>query len=175
MVPDNVRRLEHTMRQAKAAGYNCVVLDDFKFQILDRVDSGYPATTTPWQRSMTPGELLADGCRRCAELVRAATPSAKILAWSDMFDPFHNGHDHYYLVNGDAFGSWEGLDKDVIVANWNFTASVQSLKWFASHGHSQIIAVYYDRALRELFRMAQGSGRRAGIVWRHVYDMAMTI
>lgn len=41
MVPDNVRRLERTMRQAKAAGYNGVVLDDFKFQILDRVEPEY--------------------------------------------------------------------------------------------------------------------------------------
>ena len=41
MVPDNVRRLERTMRQAKAAGYNGVVLQDFKFQILDRVVPQY--------------------------------------------------------------------------------------------------------------------------------------
>jgi hypothetical protein len=41
MLPDNLRRLERTMRQAKAAGYNGVVLDDYKFQILDRTSALY--------------------------------------------------------------------------------------------------------------------------------------
>src|ERR1700683_4651781 len=41
MPAENVRRLARTMRQAKAAAYNGVVLDDYKFQILDRLSPGY--------------------------------------------------------------------------------------------------------------------------------------
>ena len=36
-----------------------------------------------------------------------------------MFDPHHNAVDNYYLVNGSLKGSWEGLSRDVIIANWN--------------------------------------------------------
>jgi hypothetical protein len=127
------------------------------------------------QRAMTPGELLAENVRRCVQLVREVSPSAKILVWSDMFDPFHNGHDHYYLVNGDAAGSWEGLDKDVIIANWNFIAIEQSLKWFASRGHTQVVAAYYDRATSEIAEWKRAAPSLPGIcgamytTWREDY------
>ena len=127
------------------------------------------------QRAMTPGELLAENVSRCVQLVREISPSAKILVWSDMFDPFHNGHDHYYLVNGDAAGSWEGLDKDVIIANWNFTVMEQSLKWFASRGHTQLVAAYYDRSLPEIAEWSRAAAGLPGIcgamytTWREDY------
>ena len=127
------------------------------------------------QRAMTPGELLAENVSRCVQLVREISPSAKILVWSDMFDPFHNGHDHYYLVNGDAAGSWEGLDNDVIIANWNFTAIEQSLKWFASRGHTQIVAAYYDRTISEIADWKRAATGLPGIcgamytTWREDY------
>jgi len=127
------------------------------------------------QRAMTPGELLAENVRRCVQLVREISPSAKILVWSDMFDPFHNGHDRYYLVNGDAAGSWEGLDKDVIIANWNFNAIEQSLKWFASRGHSQLVAAYYDRTISEIAEWRKTAAGLPGIcgamytTWREDY------
>jgi hypothetical protein len=127
------------------------------------------------QRAMTPGELLAENVRRCVQLVREVSPSAKILVWSDMFDPFHNGHDHYYLLNGDAAGSWEGLDKDVIIANWNFIAIEKSLKWFASRGHTQVVAAYYDRATSEIAEWKRAAAGLPGIrgamytTWREDY------
>ena len=46
-------------------------------------------------------------------------PSARVVVWSDMFDPHHNAVDNYYLVNGSLEGSWEGLAPRVIIANWN--------------------------------------------------------
>jgi hypothetical protein len=52
--------------------------------------------------------------------------------------------DNYYLVNGDLAKSWEGLDKSVIIMNWNFGFRTESLKFFAERGHSQILAGYYD-------------------------------
>jgi hypothetical protein len=62
-----------------------------------------------------------------------------------MFDPYHNAVEGpYYLVNGPWTGSWEGLDKDVTIVNWNYGRRDESLKFFADRGHKQIIAGYYD-------------------------------
>src|SRR5262249_26140571 len=61
-----------------------------------------------------------------------------------MFDPHHNAVDNYYLVNGSLKGSWDGLARDVIIANWNGEKARQSLSFFANRGHRQIVAGYYD-------------------------------
>ncbi len=72
------------------------------------------------------------------------TSSSQIYVWSDMFDPHHNAHDNYYLVNGDISGSWNGLPCDTIVMNWNLGNLNTSLTWFANLGINQIVAGYYD-------------------------------
>ncbi len=92
------------------------------------------------KRKLTPGKILADNARRCVELLKGS----KVCVWSDMFDPFHNAVNNYYLVNGDLTGSWEGLDPSVNIVNWNFGHRDQSLRFFADKGHPQIIAGYYD-------------------------------
>jgi hypothetical protein len=91
----------------------------------------------------TPGQLLAANAKRCAALLRPAT----VYVWNDMFDPHHNAvPGPYYLVNGPWTGSWEGLDKDVVIMNWNHGERDKSLKFFADRGHRQVIATYYDDA-----------------------------
>jgi hypothetical protein len=92
----------------------------------------------------TPGALLAANARRCVEILKEVNPDARVVVWSDMFDPHHNAVDHYYLVNGSLKGPWEGLPREVIVANWNGGKAAASLKWFAERGHPQLIAGYYD-------------------------------
>ena len=90
-----------------------------------------------------PGKMLADNVRFCRELLR---PSPAYV-WNDMFDPYHNAVEGpYYLVNGPWTGSWEGLDKDVVIMNWNHGKRDQSLKFFADRGHRQVVATYYDDA-----------------------------
>ncbi len=95
-------------------------------------------------RALTPGALLADNARRCVQILHDVAPGAKVLVWSDMFDPNHNAVNGYYLVNGSLAGSWEGLDPSVILANWNAGKARASLDFFANRGHSQILAGYYD-------------------------------
>lgn len=95
-------------------------------------------------RKMTPGALLAENVRRCTEILGAVNPKADVLVWSDMFDPNHNAVDHYYLVNGTLDGSWKGLGARVSIANWNSGKAKESLTFFAKHGHTQLIAGYYD-------------------------------
>jgi hypothetical protein len=77
-------------------------------------------------------------------LIREINPKAEVIYWSDMFDPNHNAVDQYYLVNGSLKGSWEGLPKDAIIANWNGGKAAASLRFFADRGHRQILAAYYD-------------------------------
>ncbi len=95
-------------------------------------------------RKLTPGQLLADNVKTCAGILKAVNPRARVVVWSDMFDPHHNAVDKYYLVNGTLKGSWEGLPRDVIIANWNSGKARESLTFFAERGHRQLIAGYYD-------------------------------
>ena len=98
-------------------------------------------------RHLTPGQIAADNVRACAGILAATAPGARVCVWSDMFDPHHNAKANYYLVNGDLTGSWEGLDKSVILVNWNSGKAAESLKFFADRGHRQLIAGYYDGPL----------------------------
>jgi hypothetical protein len=95
-------------------------------------------------RGKTPGAMLAENFRRCYEIEKSLSPDTRVVVWSDMFDPNHNAVDKYYLVNGTWAGSWEGVPKDVIIANWNGGQAAQSLRFFADRGHEQVIAGYYD-------------------------------
>jgi hypothetical protein len=95
-------------------------------------------------RKLSPGQLLADNVRTCATILKSVNPRARIVVWSDMFDPHHNAVDSYYLVNGSLKGSWEGLPREVIIANWNGGKAKESLGFFAGRGHRQLIAGYYD-------------------------------
>jgi hypothetical protein len=95
-------------------------------------------------RNLTPGQLLADNVKKCTAILKSVNPKARVVVWSDMFDPHHNALDKYYLVNGSLSGSWNGLARDVVIANWNNGKARESLAFFADRGHKQLIAGYYD-------------------------------
>ena len=95
-------------------------------------------------RKLSPGKMLAENVHHCVAIIKHINPKARIVVWSDMFDPFHNAVDDYYLVNGSLKGSWEGLPREVVIANWNSGKAHESLGFFARRGHHQIIAGYYD-------------------------------
>ena len=94
------------------------------------------------RRNLTAGQILADNVRAC----RALLKPAKAYVWNDMFDPYHNAKDNYYLVRGTLAGSWEGVPKDALIMNWNSGKPKESLAFFAGRGHRQILAGYYDSA-----------------------------
>jgi hypothetical protein len=96
------------------------------------------------RRHLDAGALLADNMRTCSAIMKDVNPNATLYVWSDMFDPYHNAHDHYYLVKGNLAGSWEGLAPAVVIANWNSGEADQSLPWFANRQHHQLLAGYYD-------------------------------
>ena len=126
-------------------------------------------------RHITPGGILAENVRTCTGILREVNPGGDIYVWSDMFDPKHNAHDNYYLVNGNLAGSWLGLDKDVIVAVWDFQERDDALKWFAQRGNRMLIAGYYDsnpENVKEWLKSAQGVRGVAGVMyttWQNRY------
>jgi hypothetical protein len=128
------------------------------------------------RRHLDAGALLADNVRSCLRILREVNPGGKIYVWSDMFDPFHNAHKDYHLVRGDLSASWNGLDKDVTVVNWNFDKRNDSLKWFADRGQRQLIAGYYDAGpnqIRNWLESARGVSGLLGVMyttWQGQYD-----
>jgi hypothetical protein len=128
------------------------------------------------RRGLTPGQILADNVRTCAAILRATNPGGRIYVWSDMFDPNHNARDDYYLVNGTLAGSWEGLDRDVVIVPWHFAKRAESLRFFADRGHEQIIAGYYDAAperIRDWLSAARQVRGVTGVMfttWKRNYD-----
>lgn len=123
------------------------------------------------------GVQLADSVRRVSLLVRKANPKAELFFWSDMFDPSHNAHGDYYLVNGSWANSWEGLPRDAVILNWNSQKPDESLPFFALRGHRQILAGYYDGTPDSIKAWLAKTGRSANSVvgvmyttWQNKYD-----
>ena len=93
----------------------------------------------------TAGAMLAGNVARCFALAREHGGGRPVYVWSDMFDPHHNAHDRYFLVNGSLSNSWQGLDRRVVVMKWGSGAMARpGLQFFAARGHAQMIAAYYD-------------------------------
>jgi hypothetical protein len=132
---------------------------------------------TALKSGLTPGGQLAENARRCVKIIKAISPHARIVVWSDMFDPNHNAVDNYYLVNGSWKGSWEGLPKDVIIANWNGGKATASLKFFADRGHPQVIAGYYDGDLSNFTNWDAAAKGVPGVrgfmytTWAHNFEL----
>ena len=101
-------------------------------------------------RHLSPGQIAADSARTCTGILRETAPGGRVAVWSDMFDPFHNATDHYYLVNGSLADSWLGLDSSTLIINWNSGHAAESLRFFAGRGHQQIIAGYYDSGVASI-------------------------
>jgi hypothetical protein len=118
------------------------------------------------------GGVLAAHLRSCRSLLAGT----QVYAWSDMFDPFHNAHAGYYLVRGDLARSWEGLDRDVILLNWNSEHRAESLRFFSGRGQRQIIAGYYDgdpAGILDALAAARGVPGVIGVMyttWQGRYD-----
>lgn len=127
------------------------------------------------RRRLDASQILAENVRACIQILRDVNPGGRIYVWSDMFDPHHNAHKDYYLVRGDLSGSWEGLDKDVIMVPWYFEKRAESLQWFADRGHRQVIAGYYDHNPEQIRDWLDAAGKVNGVIgvmyttWQHQY------
>ncbi|MBL9113827.1 MAG: hypothetical protein JNJ83_02395 [Verrucomicrobiaceae bacterium] len=118
----------------------------------------------------TPGRIAADNVAFCQRLLKESSPEARVFVWSDMFDPHHNAlPDNYYLVDGSLLGSWEGLSEKTVVVNWNQGSKAkESLQFFESRGHRQLIAGYYDQPIahtRQWLKMAKSHQGIIGVMY----------
>ncbi len=111
----------------------------------------------------TPGQLLADQFAKCYSMVKRQDPQASVFVWSDMFDPTHNAHADYYMVNGTLAESWKGVPKDVVIVNWNSGQAKASAKFFADQGYHQVLAGYYDGQPNAIRKWLDDVGNLPGI------------
>jgi hypothetical protein len=124
------------------------------------------------------GELLGECVTKQAEILRRHLPGLEIYMWSDMFDPFHNGHGNYYLVDGDFSGAWEHAPKDIIMAVWGGEPRAKDLRFFADHGFRTLPSCYYDAddltEVQAWLAAAEGIPRVRGFMyttWEKKYDL----
>jgi hypothetical protein len=96
------------------------------------------------RRHLSMAEILGDCAKRQYDMIRAANPQAEVYVWSDMFDPNHNAHDKYFLVNGSFDGTWKYIPKDVVMACWYYEKRDLSLGFFSKLGFHTLAGAYYD-------------------------------
>ncbi len=90
--------------------------------------------------------LLGETVAWQAKTIREVNPNAELFIWSDMFDPNHNAdkRDYYYLVDGDFYGAWEYVPKDLVMVCWHGRRRNESLEHFSRLGFRTLAAAYYD-------------------------------
>ena len=96
------------------------------------------------RRQLSAADVIGDLTRRLYAMVREVNPRAEVLVWSDMYDPNHNAHAKYYLVDGDPVDTWKSLPKDMGIVCWHYDKRRESLDFFSSRGFKTIAAAYYD-------------------------------
>jgi hypothetical protein len=108
------------------------------------------------------GESLAFNVSSIYNMIMELDPTKEVCIWSDQFDPYHFADQHYHswMNEGHLTDSWEGLDPNMIIINWNHNPVLidendnidpngiatykRSLQFFNSRGHKQILAGFYD-------------------------------
>jgi len=110
---------------------------------LDEIRMGGTCETCR-KRGISMAKMLGEYATKLSDLAHASSPGAEIFVWSDMFDPNHNAHGDYYLVDGDYTGSWQYLPKGMQLACWYYEKRDASLDFFSRMGRSTLAAAYYD-------------------------------
>ncbi|WP_312439638.1 hypothetical protein [Janthinobacterium sp.] len=97
---------------------------------------------------------LANTMTAMQAMVKTENPGVKLYVWNDMFDPYMNAVDKYFMVKGSLAGAATGIHADTVVVNWTHNIGpsvppedplqVKSLKYFHQRDLKQMIALYYD-------------------------------
>jgi len=145
------------------------------FLVMDEVRMGGSCEAC---RGKDMARLLGQCATAQVSAMRRSIPGARVYIWSDMFDPAHNAHGDYYLVEGDFTGSWQYLPKDIIIAVWGGKARPESLRFFSEKGFETLAACYYDadnlNDVREWLRLAGEIPRVRGLMytpWQKKYGL----
>ena len=129
-------------------------------------------------RGRNMAELLGECVAKEVAILRRHMPGVEVYIWSDMFDPNHNAHANYYLVEGDFTGSWKHVPRDIVMAVWGGAPREASLKFFAEEGFRTLVACYYDapnldevKGWLEIARRTQGVRGFMYTPWRKSYAL----
>lgn len=125
-------------------------------------------------RGQDVGHLLSQCVQRQVDILQELQPGLGVAFWADMFDPHANGHDHYYLIEGDLSGSGVGLNRDWMAVIWGREPRPESLQHFRERGQKTMVACFYDaEGLEEVRQWAQLAGREQSYMftsWAKNYD-----
>lgn len=115
------------------------------------IDEWRTANWDPKCGGISAGEYIGATFAKTTKALKQISPNLSFMTWNDMFDPHHNALPKYWMVNGDLAEGWRHLPLDTYVVNWNMhpdasgpAKAVESLKFFASKGFKQMVALYYD-------------------------------
>jgi len=86
----------------------------------------------------TSGELFAYSIRRCFDIISKNDGGKPVYVWDDMFNPHRNAKENYYMVNNTIEGSWEGLDRNIIILTWHPKGN--GVRFFSERAHKQVIS-----------------------------------
>ena len=87
-------------------------------------------------RKLSPGKMLADNVRRCVAILRQINPKPASSSGPTCSTPIITPSTITTWSTAPLKGSWEGLPRDVIIANWNSGKAHDSLSFFAGAGPS---------------------------------------
>jgi hypothetical protein len=96
------------------------------------------------RRKLPAAAILGDDVQWLNKEIHAFNPKARVLVWSDMFDPNHNSVKQYYFVDGSMENTWTFLPKDMGIMCWYFEKRQPSFEFFSSRGFKTYAAAYYD-------------------------------
>ncbi len=129
-------------------------------------------------RGLSMAQILGECITEQTRMIREVNPDAEVLVWSDMFDPNHNAHADYYLVDGDFTGSWNYIPRDLVIMCWYYNKRKESLGFFSSLGFRTFAGAYYDADTLEnpigWLEVLDRTPGACGIMyttWRNKYDL----
>ena len=130
------------------------------------------------ERGLSMAQILGDCVTQQVRIIREVNPQAELFIWSDMFDPNHNAHADYYLVDGDFTGSWDHIPKDLVIVCWYYNKRRESLGFFSSLGFRTLAGAYYDgdtlenpRGWLEALEDTPGACGIMYTTWRNKYEL----
>lgn len=76
-------------------------------------------------------QYMGDVLKKKAQILMATNSNREIMVWNDMYDPYHNARNPYWMVNGPTSQAWKTIPNNTIIVNWNGHNRKQGMDFFA--------------------------------------------
>lgn len=140
--------IEQSALMSKLFSNNDFMMSHDEYRVMNWTVSDLNLSQDSAAKNEVPSQLLSHNVKVCFDSLKKLQPKSRVYTWNDMFDPYHNAVNNYYLVNGTL--EKVKLPRDVVVMNWNAGRRDESLRYFADAGHHQVAAGYYDNGPDEI-------------------------